>query len=263
MTSIMEKRVSLHKQLSGEQQQNKALKSEIAQLHAIANIGTATCMIAHEINNLLTPLGTLAAVALKNPDDKPLAKKALENVVQSCARASEIMESMLAVVTGEGQEKKNCPLNTLTREIFTCLCRDFAKDSITVEISIPDDLTVWAVPVQIQQVLMNLILNARDAMLPRGGILTIKAQDYGDVAQIELADTGCGIEPEDLENIFEPFFTTKSDKKTEPECSGCGLGLGFCKRIVEEHGGCIWVESKPAEGTTFKITFPKSQQGNS
>jgi len=262
LTSIIEKRLSLHKRLETEQQQNSVLKSQISQLQALANIGTSACMIAHEINNLLTPLSSYAALALNNPDDKALAEKALQKAVRNCRRASKIMESMLGLVNGETQKKKNAKLNTLVEEIFDCLSRDFAKDGITVNIQIPKDLTVWAVPVQIQQVLMNLIFNARDAMLPAGGILTIKAGDSPDAVQIEVADTGCGIQQGDLKNIFEPFFTTKPERKTQPAKSGSGLGLAFCKEIIDAHGGHISVESTPGQGSTFRIVLPKPQSGN-
>lgn len=263
MTSIIEKRFSLHKHLESQQEQNNALKSQIGKLQALANLGTATCMIAHEINNLLTPLANYAALALKNPDDKALTGKALEKVAQNCRRASKIMESMLALVNGKTQEKKTTPLLALVEEIFTCLCRDFAKDGITVKIRIPSALTVWAVPVQIQQVLMNLILNARHAMLPGGGILNIEAREENDVVQIQVADTGCGIKPDDLKNIFESFFTTKADESSSSCYSGAGLGLAFCKKIIDAHDGSISVESKPDEGTAFTITLPKPQVGSS
>ena len=262
MTRIIEKRRSLHKHVVSQQQQNNVLKSQITQLQAFANIGTATCMIAHEINNLLTPLGSYAALALNNPNDKPLAEKALKRAVRNCERASKIMESMLAVANGQTQQKKNTRLIILLEEIFSCLCRDFTKDGITVNIQIPPALTVWAVPVQIQQVLMNLILNARNAMLPAGGTLTIKAQDITDAVQIEVIDTGCGVEPADLKNIFEPFFTAKAGKKPSNKHAGSGLGLAFCRKIVDAHDGCISVESKQDEGTTFKITLPKHKLGN-
>jgi len=259
LTSTIEKRLSLHRHLANQRQQNTALKSQIIQLQGLANMGSACYMIAHEINNLLTPLANFAALALKNPDDQSLAEKVLEKTVRNCERASKIMESMLAMANGQRQEKENARLITLVEEIFTCLCRDFAKDGITVEIRIPQDLTVWAVPVQIQQVLMNLILNARDAMLPRGGILAIKATENSDVTQIEVADTGCGIQPADLENIFESFFSTKANRKSASEYSGSGLGLAFCKKVIEAHGGFISVESKPSQGSTFKISLPKPQ----
>lgn len=257
MTSIIEKRVSLHKRLAEHQQQNKALKSQITQLQALANIGTITHMIAHEMNNLLTPVGNYATLAMENPDDKGLVEKALTKTAQSYVRAAKIMGSMLAMADGKTQEKKNARLIVLIEEIFTCLCRDFSKDGITVKIQIPEELGVWAVPVQIQQVLMNLILNARDAMLPRGGILNIKATESSDAVYVEVADTGCGIEPSDMKKIFESFFTTKTDKSSASQHSGSGLGLAFCKKIIDAHGGCISVESQPDKGSTFTITLPK------
>jgi signal transduction histidine kinase len=259
LTRIIEKRLSLHKHLANQQQQNDVLQSQFAALQALANIGTATCMVAHEINNLLTPVANFAALALKNPDDRPLSEKALQKIVHNCKHASKIMESMLTVANGQSQEKKNTLLIILVEDVFTCLCRDFAKDGITVNIQIPKDLAVWAVPAQIQQVLMNLILNARDAMLPHGGILTIKAGDAADAVQIELSDTGCGIEPASLKKIFQLFFTTKANERAPSQNSGSGLGLFFVKRVIDDHGGCVSVESKPAVGTTFKITLPKPQ----
>lgn len=257
MTSIIEKRVSLHKRLAEHQQQNKALKSQITQLQALANIGTITHMIAHEMNNLLTPVGNYATLAMESPDDKRLVEKALAKAAKSYARAAKIMGSMLAMADGKTQEKKNARLIVLIEEVFTCLCRDFSKDGITVKIQIPEELGVWAVPVQIQQVLMNLILNARDAMLPRGGILNIKATESSDAVQVEVADTGCGIEPGDMRKIFESFFTTKTDRSSASQHSGSGLGLAFCKKIIDAHGGCISVESQPDKGSTFTITLPK------
>jgi signal transduction histidine kinase len=263
VTSILEKRLSLNKNLQDQRQLNNDLKSQITQLQTLANVGTTTYMVAHEINNLLTPLGSFAELALKHPDDKALIEKALQKAVRNCEQASKIMESMLAVADGETQDKKNISLMTLVQEVFACLCRDFAKDRITVNIEIAEDLNVCGVPVQIQQVLMNLILNARDAMLPHSGLLTIKARDTDTEVQIEVADTGCGINQADLENIFEPFFTTKNNKNSPSRRSGAGLGLVFCKRIIDEHGGSISVQSKPTEGTAFKITLPKPSQGSS
>ncbi|MGB2865945.1 MAG: HAMP domain-containing sensor histidine kinase [Sedimentisphaerales bacterium] len=261
MASITEKRLSLHKRVEVQKYQNEALKSQLVGLQHLANIGTVSHMIAHEMNNLLTPLKSYATFALDNPDDRALTEKALQKVAKNCGRAAKIMESMLALVSGETQEKHNARLLDLIDEIFTCLCRDFAKDGITVEIQIPDDLTIWVVPVQIQQVLMNLILNARDAMLRRGGVLTIRAAETVDTVMIEVADTGEGIDPADLTNIFETFFTTKMGKDSPAEYSGAGIGLAFCKMIINGHEGRISVESKPGHGSTFKIALPKTTVG--
>jgi len=256
LTSIIEKRFCLHKKLANQQEQNAALKADIIKLEALANLGTASYMIAHEINNLLTPLASYAGLALQNPEDRSLVEKALVKTVRNCERATKVMESMLAMASGQTQEKENTRLIGLVEEVFTCLCRDFAKDGITVEVQIPEGMTVWAVPVQIQQVLMNLVLNARDAMLPGGGVLTIKATESTDSVYIEVRDTGSGVDSANLGNIFESFFTTKADENSPSGYSGSGLGLAFCKRIVDAHDGCISVESKPREGSIFKITLP-------
>jgi signal transduction histidine kinase len=247
--------VALHKRLAEQEQQNTALESQVGQLQARANIGTATSMIAHEINNLLTPLANYATLALNNSDDKALIEKALRKTVRNSNRASKIMESMLALANGEAQEKKDTRLNVLVEDIFSCLCRDFEKDGITVNIRIPEDLTLRVVPVQIQQVLMNLILNAREAMLPAGGVLTIRAKDTADSVMIEITDTGRGIEPANLQKVFEPFFTTKADD----ERSAAGLGLAFCKKVIDAHNGSISAQSEPQTASTFKILLPKHQ----
>lgn len=263
MTSIIEKRLSLHKNLAEQREQNISLQSQLIQFQSLANIGAASCMIAHEINNLLTPLVSYAAMALEDSDDRPLVEKALDKTIRGCEQATKVMESMLALANGQNQDKENVRLTTLVEGVFDCLCRDFKKDGITVKINFPEALTIWAVPVQIQHVLMNLILNARNAILPRGGILTISAKENNDAIRIEVTDTGCGIEPANLKKIFEPFFTTKTNKKSPSECSGSGLGLAFCKKIIEAHDGCISVESAPAQGTAFTISLPKPPLGGS
>lgn len=261
MTSIIEKRLSLYKHLENEQQQNEELKEQVTRLQGLANIGTVTCMIAHEINNLLTPLTSYAALALNNLDDAALVAKAFEKTVRNCRRASDMMDSMLALAGGEIKHKQTVQLKNLVEEVFACLCRDFSKDGITVRIEIPDDLTLWVVPVQIQHVLLNLIINAREAMLPGGGILTIRALRGDDGVGIEVSDTGCGIPAEHIEKIFEPFFTTKVEKKSGEGAASAGLGLALAKRIIDAHDGSISVRSKQAEGTVFTIKLPQSHMG--
>lgn len=261
MASITEKRLSLHRRVEAQRHQNESLKFQLAGLQHLANIGTVSHMIAHEMNNLLTPLKSYTTFALDHPDDAALAQKALRKAVQNCDRASKIMESMLALVNGKRQERTEARLLDLIEEVFICLCRNFTKDGITVDVQIPGDLVVCVVPVQMQQVLMNLILNARDAMLPRGGVLSIQAEEKTDTVEIEVADSGDGIEPDDLESIFERFFTTKADGSPAAEYSGAGLGLAFCKMVVDGHGGSISVESEPDHGSTFKIALPKTTVG--
>lgn len=256
MTSLINKRLSLHAHVKRGQRENNALKSQLCRLQPLANIGSASSMIAHEINNILTPLGIYASLALKNLDDEALVEKALKKAMLNCQRASNVMESMLSLANGTQQSKKQGHVRDLVDEVFTCLCRDFAKDRINVTRDIPADLMLWAVPVQVQQVLMNLILNAREAMLPQGGSLTIRARQSTHGTGIEIGDTGHGIKPTDLKNIFEAFYSTKDSSDVREECFGTGLGLAFCRLVIDSHDGHISVKSKVAQGTTFSITLP-------
>lgn len=262
MTSLINRRLSLHADLKKGQRENSALKSQLCRLQPLANIGSASSMIAHEINNILTPLGAYAALALRNLDDQALVEKALEKATLNCTRASRVMETMLSLANGRQQSKEQVQVKDLVDEVFTCLCRDFAKDRINVTRDIPTDLMLWAVPVQIQQVLMNLILNAREAMLPQGGSLTIQAKQSGNGIVIEIADTGHGIKPTDLENVFEAFYSTKDSTDINEECFGTGLGLAFCRLVIDAHDGNISVRSKVAQGTTFSITLPAPPEAN-
>lgn len=258
MASITQKRFSLHRRVELQENQNQALKSQLLGLQHLASMGTVSFMIAHEINNLLTPLKSYASFALTNLDDSALCEKALQKVIKNCDRTSRIMESMLSLANGRTQGEEEVLLLSLIEEIFTCLCRDFAKDGITVDVRVSEQLTIRGIPVQIQQVLMNLILNARDAMLPDGGVLTIEAFDLADSVEITVADTGAGIEPGNLENIFDMFFTTKADKRSSAENSGAGLGLAFCKMVIDNHEGSISVESEPGSGSKFRIALPRT-----
>jgi two-component system NtrC family sensor kinase len=259
LARIIEKRRALHEALAKQEQENDALRSQNLQLLALANLGSATSMIAHEINNLLTPLGTYAALAARNPDDKELVSKALDRTVQNCRRASKIMTSMLAMANGQTQELESVHIRALVDDVFHCLCRDFKKDGITVDCQIPEDLTLTCVPVQIQHTMMNLILNAREAMLPGGGVLKIVATENAEHIDLTLSDTGKGIAPEDMEKLFKPFFTTKARQGDMVACSGSGVGLAFCKHIVEAHLGDISVTSRLGQGSMFHIRLPKQQ----
>jgi signal transduction histidine kinase len=260
LASIIERRQSLHHCLAQKEEENRALKSQNLQLQALANLGSATCMIAHEINNLLTPLVSYAALAVQNPDDKKLSEKVLDRTVRNCQRAAKIMQSMLAIANGQKQERETVSVKALVEEVFTCLCRDFGKDRITVETRVDESLQFRCVPVQIEQVLMNLVLNARDAMLPGGGFLRVSAATDPDYINLMVSDTGTGITPENLKNIFRPFFTTKiGADRPAGSTSGSGVGLAFCRRIVDAHGGQITVQSQVGQGSTFTVRLPRLQ----
>ena len=255
MDGILQRRKSLHRNLTEQKQQIVKLRAQSAQAQALANLGVLSSMIAHEMNNILTPLVTYAELALANPDDAALTQKALNKAAANSVRASKILKSMLAMAHGQKQDKKHYDLRELIDEIFDCIARDFSKDNIKVRGNIPAGMTAYCEGMCVQQVLMNLILNGREAMLARGGRLTISAKHENGNAVIEVTDTGCGIEKENLSEIFKPFYTTKSETDIARR-NGAGLGLAFCEKVVDSHNGTIAVESKPGDGTTFKLTLP-------
>lgn len=257
MTTFLNKRQSLHRHIEDANRKQTALQSQLCKMQPLANIGSASCMIAHEINNILTPFGTYASLALRHLDDTELVEKALNKAVLNCQRASKVMESMLALANGQDQTKVPTNIKELVDEVFTCLCRDFEKDNIHLNIDISEDITATIVSVQIQQVLMNLILNARESMLADGGTLTISAKKVGPTVILKVSDTGTGIADEDMENIFEAFYSTKDSSESMQECFGTGLGLAFCRLIVDKHDGRITVTSKLTEGTSFRIELPQ------
>lgn len=255
MASILEKRQSLHQRLATQQDLSEQLRSQLGHMQALANIGMISAMIAHEMNNILTPLGNYADLAMKHPEDGELTRKALEKTTTNSRRAAKILDSMLAMANDRPRKMDWHPVKAMVEEIFLCMARDFSKDRIKLVVDVDDELMLFAEDICLQQVLMNLILNARQAMLPKGGTLTISArQDTGSL-RIEIADTGCGIERCDLAKIFQPFFTTMTEP-SQAARHGAGLGLAFCKRVVEAHKGDISVDSQPGCQTTFRITLP-------
>lgn len=254
MTSLLKRRLSLHRHLAEQTHVNNELEEQIEQMQALANIGMVSAMAAHEMNNILTPVANYARLCIKHPDDKKLMRKALEKAIVNTEHASKILESLLAMANGKQQEKKYHSLKQLIDEALRCIARDLSKDKIEVVIDIPEGLEIWGEGVCLQQVLMNLVLNAREAMLNNGGRLTIAAEEKDVSVLLKVSDTGCGIECHNIKRIFEPFFTMKNQKS--PGESGTGLGLCFCKRVIENHGGIISVESEPHEGTIFKISLP-------
>lgn len=256
MTTPIQRRHTLHQQLRDNEAHINTLEEQLLTAQKLAAIGTMACLVAHEFNNILVPMINYAELALKHEDDAALMRKALEKTIKHGNRAALIIQSMLGMVRDQNQSRQQVKLVPIVNDCFTTLARDLKKDRINVEINIPADLTVYTVPGQLQQVLLNLIINARQSMLDSGGTLTIEAADTGAGAvQITVADSGCGIETALIDKIFEPFFSTKTDAD-KPDQKGTGLGLSVSKNIIEAQGGTIEVCSQPSEGTTFIIKLP-------
>jgi signal transduction histidine kinase len=256
----------LQRQVAAAQEQLDYLRDQLTESQRLATIGTIAAVIAHEFNNLLTPIVSYSQFALASAEsDKPdmaLIKKALGKSFQSSTKAGKICTSMLGLARGESCFA-DVTVQNLVDEVLLVLARDPQKDGIALRVQIQPGLAVHGDSVQLEQVLLNLLINARQAMLGggaaggSGGSLTIKAQklDTGEI-RLQVIDTGPGIPAKLLPRIFDPFFTTKSATR-KGEAKGTGLGLAICKEIVEHHRGRIEVQSEAGKGTTFSIYLPE------
>jgi signal transduction histidine kinase len=245
--------------ISAMQAQLDAVKAQLTETQRLATIGTIAAVIAHEFNNLLTPVVSYSQFALQSAEgekpDMDLVRKALSKTFQASTKAGKICTSMLALARGHSIFGE-VVVQQLVDEVLLVLARDPQKDGIALRVQIQPDLRVQGDPVQLEQVLLNLLINARQAMLGKGGSLTVKASrsDDGEV-RIQVIDTGAGIPEKLLPKIFQPFFTTKGTARPG-ESKGTGLGLAICKEIVEHHKGHIEVQSELGKGTTFTIMLP-------
>ncbi len=246
--------------LDSQQQQVERLQSEVEALRSqlrgaqrLATLGTMTAMVAHEFNNILTPIINYAQLARKNPQ---LVEKALSRASDGGARAATICRALLGASRAESDGPQPVRLAELLTDTLDAMARPLSKDLIELEIDVPPDLKVTTLRAELQQILLNLLINAREAAIAGNGPrwVRVTAQRELDRTLLSVADGGVGIEPENLELIFQPFFTTKTDEDSPR--MGHGLGLAFCRNVLDTLGGNISVESQPGAGATFTISLP-------
>ncbi len=243
--------------------ERKKLEAQLRRAQRLESIGTLAGGIAHDLNNILSPvLMGIHLLQQKEPDEE--SQHWLETMRTNALRGSDLVKQVLTFARGaEGQRVKLSPKYVMKDLVL--MLQDTLPKSIEVNYLVPNDL--WPVmgdTTQLYQVLMNLCVNARDAM-PGGGRLTIKAENTrldetyawmrfgaepGRFVLLTITDTGMGIPPEIMDKIFDPFFTTKEIGQ------GTGLGLSTVLGIVKSHGGLIDVSSKLGQGTTFKVYLP-------
>ncbi len=233
------------------------LKQQLYHAQKLSALGTNAAMLAHEINNLLTPPMGYAKFALEQNDSALMAKALTVTVTQIDAVVA-MTDRVLSMAADEPESRHSVKLLDAVQHAIQCLCRDVKKDGIALSVDIADDLTVRANQNQLEQVFFNLLLNARDALEGRTGQITVQGRSVDDdTVQIDFTDTGTGIATEHLDAIFDDFFTTKNDPATGKK-HGTGLGLSVCRDIIAEHRGTIAVQSTPGGGTTFSICLPKT-----
>ncbi len=233
------------------------LQKQLRHAQRLASVGTMAAMVAHEVNNLMTPIISFSRYALET-DDPELIRSGLQKSLKQAEQAQELTAKILNLATDQDHGPTRVNLRELIEESVECLGRKLEKDNIGLTVEVPEDLWLRGHPGQLQQVLVNLIQNARQAMLGRRGRLTFRAEGADDQIVLAVSDIGQGIAGEDLPRVFDPFFTTKG-MGDRPDKRGIGLGLAVSKDIIEEHNGRIDVESKLGSGTTFTIMLPATE----
>jgi signal transduction histidine kinase len=235
----------------------EALRRQVVALQRISSLGVLAGGVFHELNNALTPILNYAKLGLRNPDPA-YRDRAFNRILEAGQRAAAIAGGMLGL-SRPGRDpthRTQVNLNRLVDEVVLLVGKDLARNKVRLDVQLRDRLHARVNPAQIQQVLINLLINARQAM-PDGGLVQLKlsADPSGRLAELSVIDQGVGIAPENLRRIFEPFFSTK----TGPDASGTGgtgLGLAVCRDIVEAHHGRLRAESRPGHGSTFTLVLP-------
>jgi signal transduction histidine kinase len=231
------------------------LRLQLLQAQRLSSVGALASSVAHEFNNILTTIINYARLGLRAENDPAMRTQAFEKILKGSQRAATIVNSMLGFARNQSTQKQPTDLARLVEEVLLLTEKDLSKHRIQVETRFHDRPTAPVVPGQIEQILVNLIINARQAM-PQGGRLRIdvRVNKSTRMAEVRIADTGVGIAPEQLRMIFEPFYTTK--EPDEHGHGGTGLGLSVCRQIIEQHHGRIRAESVVGKGSTFTVKLP-------
>jgi two-component system NtrC family sensor kinase len=234
------------------------LESQLAQAEKLSSIGLLAAGVAHEVNTPLAVISSYTQMLTKQlrtrGDENDRIAPLLDKITKQTFRASEIVNGLLNFSRTGGSEFRSTNLNAVVRETLTLLEHQFKTGNIELVTEFEEELPeIQGNSGKLQQVFLNLLLNAKDAM-PAGGRLQV-ATSAGDSVTVTITDSGSGIAPEHVQRIYDPFFTTKSAPK-EGERRGTGLGLAVTYGIMQEHTGKIHVESQPGAGTTFALEFP-------
>jgi len=235
--------------------ETEQLRLQLLRAQRLSSVGTLASSVAHEFNNILTTIINYAKLAVRAEGNETARTQALEKILKGSQRAATIINSMLGFARNNSTAREMTDIVALVEDVLVLTEKDLSKHRIQLEKKLHGRPHAPVIPAQLEQVLLNLIINARQAM-PRGGrlVLEVLTNERSQMAEIRVIDSGVGITPDKLRLIFEPFYTTK-----QPDDSGqggTGLGLSVCRQIIEQHHGRIRVESVPGKGSTFTVKLP-------
>lgn len=241
------------------EQQVALLKEQLAQAQKLTALGELMSTTTHEFNNVLTTIINYAKLGMRHKD-QPTRDKAFEKILSAGNRAAKITASILGFARNRSSHQEPTNLVALVDDALLLLEREMSKYRVTIDRHYQPGLPeAFVCGNQIQQIVLNLLINARQAM-SSGGRITLKLSLDAEAQMIDLMvrDTGSGIAPEHLRRIFDPFFSTKKGPDSSGK-GGTGLGLSAARDIIEAHRGRIRVESAPGRGTAFTLKLPIAQ----
>jgi len=239
----------------GLQEQIDVLRAQLTQAQKLTALGELVSTTTHEFNNVLMTILNYAKIGMRHKD-QATRDKAFEKILAASNRAAKITNSVLGLARNRSERPEPTELAGLIDDALVLLEREMTKYRIAVEKHFEKVPQVVVNANQIQQVLLNLLINARQAM-PDGGRVVIKLvhDAEADTVDLMVRDTGCGIAPDKLRRIFDRFFSTKKGPDSSGK-GGSGLGLAMCRDIIEAHRGRIRVESSVGKGTAFTLKLP-------
>lgn len=234
------------------------LEEELRHARRMAMIGELASTTTHEFNNVLTTIINYAKLGLRHKDEAS-RDKALTKILAAAGRAEKIANSVLGMARGRGQDRAPTDLAKLVESSLVLLERELQKYRVQVEVQTEPAPPALVCGTEIQQVLLNLLTNARQAM-PRGGriVIRIAADPAANTVDLTVRDTGSGIPADILPRIFDRYFTTKNGPDASGK-GGTGVGLATCREIIEAHQGKIRVESTVGVGTAFTLKLPAAK----
>ena len=242
------------RQMSALRAEMAALRGQLWRAQRLATVGTMTAMVAHEFNNILTPIINYAQLASRNPK---MLGKAVARAADGGRRATRICKAILGITRQDDDEPETFRLVELVQQTLDAIARPLVRDRIELLIDIPADLSMTARRIELQQVLLNLLINARSAVLSRAPLRQIEVTAHRDEGKvlIRVGDNGEGICRRHIGQIFQPFFSTKHPDADAD--GGHGLGLTICLEIITAMDGTISADSEPGQGATFTIVLPQ------